>query len=443
MILANLRADPAPRKKTGGIAWREAGKGPPLLLIHGVGLNADAWESQIVALSPRRRLFAVDLPGHGESDRLPDGAELTDYVTAMAQFIDALGVSPVAIVGHSLGALIALGLALDHPEKIAALVTLNAVYCRDPVARSAVEVRAAQLSGGVVDHNGPVARWFPDDPNGPLARRAADWLDAVDPKGYANAYHVFATSDHAHEGRLGGLDCPALFITGVSDPNSTPAMSARMARETPHGNTVALPGARHMMHLTHPAETTNTIWAFLNKAEVKARAELAVHEAEVAAARAEEERLAEVAEEERQAKSEEAARVAEAARAEEERLAEAARAEEERLAQVAEEERRAQAEQAKLDAGVAAILELIREDKWGLARIILGGLYGGDLTAAYDEIEAAALSMVTPLPASDLTGNQSGYAFLSYLRPDNAEYRKKAEYFVARIKDAGAKADGP
>ena len=267
MSWTNLRAESAPRQKTGPIAWREAGTGPPVLLIHGVGLNADAWEPQIVTLSTRRRVIAVDMPGHGQSDLLPDGAGLADYVAAMAGLIDALEISPVPVVGHSMGALIALGLALDHPEKIAALVALNAVYCRDPVARSAVGIRAAQLTGGAFEVEAPIARWYPDDPYGALARHTADWLHAVDPKGYATAYRVFATSDHVHEGRLGELVCRALFLTGVADPSSTPAMSARMAREAPYGRTVALPGARHMMHLTHPAEITNTISAFLDAVE--------------------------------------------------------------------------------------------------------------------------------------------------------------------------------
>jgi pimeloyl-ACP methyl ester carboxylesterase len=266
MSWTNLQGESAPRQKTGGIAWREAGRGPPVLLIHGVGLNADAWEPQIVTLSIRHRIIAADLPGHGQSDLLPDGAGLNAYVTAMVDLIDALGLSPVPVVGHSIGALIALGLALEYPEKIAAVVALNGVYCRDPLARSAVEIRAAQLTGGAFEVAGPIARWYPDDPNGALARRTADWLHAVDPRGYAAAYRVFATSDHLYEGRLGELACRALFLTGVADPNSTPAMSARMAREVPYGRTVALPGARHMMHLTHPAEVTNTIAAFLDAA---------------------------------------------------------------------------------------------------------------------------------------------------------------------------------
>lgn len=266
MEWTSLRLEPAPRQKVGGIAFREAGRGPPVLLIHGVGLNADAWEPQIAGLSTQRRVVAIDLPGHGLSDPLPGAAALADYVDAVAAFIDATGLAPVPLIGHSMGAMVALGLALDHPDKVAVLVALNAVYCRDPLARAAVESRAARLSGGAVDVIGTIQRWFPDKPNGPVARAAAHWLRTVSPRGYGDAYRVFAKSDHAHEGRLGALACRALFMTGVADPNSTVPMSDRMAREAPHGRSVAVPGARHMMHLTHHAEVTNAVAAFLNAA---------------------------------------------------------------------------------------------------------------------------------------------------------------------------------
>lgn len=259
----------APRKHTGGFAWREAGRGPPVLLLHSVGLNADAWEPQLTGLAARRRVIAIDLAGHGQTESLPEGVALEAYTEVVAWLIDALGLSPVPVVGHSFGAMIALGLALDYPEKVSALVTLNAVYCRDAMARAAVEGRAKRLTGASLEVIETVARWFPDDPNGPLARRVANWLRATNPKDYAIAYRVFATADHVHEGRLGELACRALFMTGVADPLSTPAMSERMAHEAPHGRALALPGARHMMNLTHPNETNSAIAAFLAAAQVK------------------------------------------------------------------------------------------------------------------------------------------------------------------------------
>lgn len=125
---------------------------------------------------------------------------------------------------------------------------------------------------------------------------------------------------------------------------------------------------------------------------------------------------------------------AEEARSVEEQRLEAARAEEERQARFAEEQRRAQAEQAELDAKVAGILKAIRGGDWAAADKALGRLGGGDLTAAYDELETAALVVVRPLPARDLVGNHAGYALLKKLRPDNAEYREKVEHYATRVR---------
>lgn len=264
MTWASFAGGLAPRTKTGPFAWRDAGHGAPVLLLHGVGLNADAWEPQLTGLGARRRAVAPDLPGHGQSALLRENPALDDYVASVADLIDALGLAPVPVVGHSFGAMIALGLALDHPEKVASLVALNAVYCRDAHSRAAVEGRAKQLTGTRIDVIGAIARWFPDAPDGPLARRVAGWLRTTDPEGYAAAYRVFASADHVHEGRLGDLACRALFMTGVGDPHSTPAMAERMAHEAPNGRALAIPGARHLMNLEHPAETNSAIAAFLS-----------------------------------------------------------------------------------------------------------------------------------------------------------------------------------
>jgi len=258
-----LRIELAPREKSGPIAWREAGKGPPILLIHTAGLNADAWEPQIAMLRQRRWVVAADLPGHGKSDMLAEGAGLADYVAAMAGLIEALGSPPLPVIGHSLGALIALGLALDYPDKVAAVVGLNTAYCRDALARGAVEARAAQVAKGRIDTAGPIARWFPFDRTGELARHVESWIRKTDPKGYAAAYRVLATADRAYEGRVGNLACPSLFITGVSDSNATPAMSDHLAHEAPGGRSLAIPGANHLPNLTHSMEITNAIQAFL------------------------------------------------------------------------------------------------------------------------------------------------------------------------------------
>ncbi|WP_292153759.1 alpha/beta hydrolase, partial [Mesorhizobium sp.] len=87
------------------------------------------------------------------------------------------------------------------------------------------------------------------------------------PEGYARTYRLFARADGDHAERLQTLAMPALFITGSEDKNSSPAMSAAMARLAPHGRCTVLAGQRHMMAAAAPDLTSRCIAEFLNEGE--------------------------------------------------------------------------------------------------------------------------------------------------------------------------------
>ncbi|WP_206535009.1 flavin reductase, partial [Mesorhizobium sp. M7A.F.Ca.US.007.01.2.1] len=89
----------------------------------------------------------------------------------------------------------------------------------------------------------------------------------VDPEGYARTYRLFARADGDHADRLPTLAVPALFMTGSEDRNSSPAMSAAMARLAPHGRCTVLPGEKHMMAVAAPDLTTRHIVDFLAEDE--------------------------------------------------------------------------------------------------------------------------------------------------------------------------------
>lgn len=231
--------------------------GEPLLLIHGVGLNARAWAPQIAALAATHRVFAVDMPGHGTSSRLPDGAALADYVHWAARVIVALSAGAVNVAGHSMGALIATGLAADYPELVRRVAVLNAVHRRTPEARAAVVARAEAMTAGTFDPAAPLDRWFTRDARDAAPRaQVARWLEQVDPAGYAAAYRAFATGDDAYADRWDSINCPALVLTADGDPNSTPDMTRLMAATAPRGRAVVIEGHRHMVNLTAPDRVT-------------------------------------------------------------------------------------------------------------------------------------------------------------------------------------------
>ncbi|MDX8461631.1 alpha/beta fold hydrolase [Mesorhizobium humile] len=257
-------------KAPDGSGFIRAGSGGPVLFIHGVGMDAKIWQPQIDMMRDRFDLVAIDMLGHGASPLPPQNAELSDFADQAIGLLDHLGLERVAVVGHSMGALVAQEIALRHPSRVGSLVCLNAVFRRPPELAHAVRERAAAL-GGPGDPSAiaaTIARWFGNPIPPPLSDAAATArtaLESVDPQGYARTYRLFAHADTAHVDRLGSLAVPALFMTGSDDRNSTPAMSAAMARLAPSGQCLVLNGEKHMMTIASPKEVTQHITAFLDE----------------------------------------------------------------------------------------------------------------------------------------------------------------------------------
>ncbi|WP_217569790.1 alpha/beta fold hydrolase [Mesorhizobium sp. GbtcB19] len=266
-------------KAPDGTGFIRAGAGAPVLLIHGVGMSAAIWQPQIAAMQDRFDIVAIDMLGHGASPLPPENAGLSDFADQAIRLLDHLGLDRVAVVGHSMGALVAQEIALRAPSRISSLVSLNAVFRRPPELSQAVRERAAAL-GGPGDPSAiaaTIARWF-GNPIPPALAGAATTahaaLESVDAEGYARTYRLFAGADTAHADRLADLAAPALFMTGSEDRNSTPAMSAAMARLAPAGQCLVLAGEKHMMTIASPQKVTQRITAFLDQvADVPASAE--------------------------------------------------------------------------------------------------------------------------------------------------------------------------
>ncbi|MFD1984144.1 alpha/beta fold hydrolase [Mesorhizobium newzealandense] len=255
-----------------GTGFIRAGSGAPVLLIHGVGMNATIWQDQIAQMQDRHDLIAIDMLGHGVSPLPPEHAALSDFADQALRLLDHLGLPSVSIVGHSMGALVALEIALRAPSRVGSIVCLNSVFRRPPALAQAVSERAAALGthGDAAAVAATLARWFGDPLPASLAGAAAmarAALEGVDPQGYARTYRLFAHVDAAHADALAGLAAPALFMTGSQDSNSTPAMSAAMARLAPRGQCLVLSGERHMMAIASPEKVTKHISAFLDAGE--------------------------------------------------------------------------------------------------------------------------------------------------------------------------------
>ncbi|MGW1915853.1 alpha/beta fold hydrolase [Streptomyces sp. NPDC002076] len=107
------------------IAFRMAGRGPAVLLIHGIGDTSDTWADILPGLARDHRIIAPDLTGHGASDKPRADYSVAGFANSMRDLLTVLGIERVTLVGHSLGGGVAMQFAYQFPERCERLVLVG------------------------------------------------------------------------------------------------------------------------------------------------------------------------------------------------------------------------------------------------------------------------------------------------------------------------------
>ncbi len=262
----------------GGIDWNvaEVGTGAPLLLIHGFTGSAAAWTEHLGTLGPGRRCIVLDLPGHGRS-HLDDPALATVERMAadLAAILDRLAAAPADVLGYSLGARIALRLAVAHPEVVDRLVLESpSAGIADPGARAARR-RADDALAARIEQGGITA--FVDEwETSPVfashaalaperARRIRAMRLANDPAGLAASLR--AAGQGVMEPLLARLDevtAQTLVITGALDIVGRPR-AEQVAAGIPGARLEVVDGAGHTPHDEQPEAFARLVSTFLQE----------------------------------------------------------------------------------------------------------------------------------------------------------------------------------
>ena len=246
---------------------------PLVVLIHGVGLNHTMWRAQVESLAPDFALLTYDFLGHGASHN-PDGErKISDYTDQLADLVDHLDARRFALVGFSMGALIARAFASLQPKRVTHLGLLHSTYQRTEAERRSVRERYRMTR----DH-GPSAlieeaieRWF----SPAYGRDQAEVITEIraifarhSGDGYLKAYRLFAHAEAEMRHYPPGIvSCPTLVITGADDPGSTPAMACALCRDLPNARLIINPHHRHMAPLEHAAVVSEQLRSLLSATE--------------------------------------------------------------------------------------------------------------------------------------------------------------------------------
>ncbi|PAK28011.1 alpha/beta hydrolase [Streptomyces sp. alain-838] len=236
---------------------------PPLVLLHGVGLDHTMWEPATTLLADRFTVIIPDLPGHGTRRPVDGEVTLADLADGVAAEIPA----GAHLVGFSLGALVAQQLALHRPELATTLTSVSSVCARTAEERASV---LGRLRTAEADFSASAAasleRWYAGtDVDADRIARTEATLLANDVRSFLGCYRVFATADAELAPRLGGIDVPALAVTGAEDPGSTPDMTHRLAAALPNCRAVVVPGARHMLPVERPQAFVDSLTTFIGE----------------------------------------------------------------------------------------------------------------------------------------------------------------------------------
>lgn len=251
-----------------GTSYLATGQGQPVVLIHGVGLNKEMWGGQIVGLSSQYQVIAYDMLGHGASPRPASGTNLLGYADQLLELLDHLNLPQAAVIGFSMGGLVARAFALHYPERLQSLVVLNSVFNRSEEQRAGVIARTAQAAehGPNANAEAALSRWFSREYQAANPAQIAALRQTLannDPQGYLTTYELFATQDMYRADDLGSIQAPTLIATGELDPGSTPEMAEQLARRIPGAKVAVLPEQRHMMPVESPRLVNQTLLEFL------------------------------------------------------------------------------------------------------------------------------------------------------------------------------------
>ncbi|HEV3000241.1 MAG TPA: alpha/beta fold hydrolase [Solirubrobacteraceae bacterium] len=267
------------RTAAGEISTMQAGDGPPVVMLHGLGATKASFLPTVAALADRHRAIAIDLPGFGDSSkplRAPYHAPW--FARAVVDLLDSLELERADVIGNSMGGRVAIELGLRHPERVRRLALLapSLAWLRDRPWAPLLRLVPPQL-GAIQPAPRPlveaiVRRAIPGAGDGWTAAGVDEFLRSyLTPAGraafYAAARNIYLEEPHGEKGfwtRLPRLEPPALFVWGRQD-QLVPARFARHVR-------AALPAAEHLElscghvpQLEQPQATHDAIRRFLRR----------------------------------------------------------------------------------------------------------------------------------------------------------------------------------
>ena len=249
------------------IAWERRGSGEPLLLVHGLGYARWGWEPVAEGLAGEHEVVLFDNRGIGESDAPAGPYSVQMMAEDAVAVLDAAGIGQAHLLGTSLGAMIALKVALDWPERVGRLV----LACATPGGSGAAPMpdRTVRLMQEAATLPQEVAlRRFVEnalgrEPDPALVDRIMEHRLATGQPPAAWAAQAAAGAAFDVGDRVGEIRAPTLVLTGDEDAVVDPRNSELLQERIPGSRLEIFPGAGHLFFWERPEQFVQVVSEFL------------------------------------------------------------------------------------------------------------------------------------------------------------------------------------
>jgi len=255
------------------IAYRRAGDGPPLVLLHGGPLDSREWRRQLEELSDEFTVVAWDAPGCGQSSDPPEAFRAPEYANCLAALIDAIGLERPHVAGLSFGAVLALELYRQHPEIPRTLILASAYagWLGSLPAEVVPERLRQWLRLADLAPDQWAREWIP----GLLSESApADVVDEViaivsdfHPAGQRTIVRAFGSEADLRD-VLPRIDVPTLLVYGDKDVRSPLSVAEDLHAQISTSRLVVIPGAGHLCDVEAPERFNAEVRSFLRSVQV-------------------------------------------------------------------------------------------------------------------------------------------------------------------------------
>jgi 3-oxoadipate enol-lactonase len=248
---------------------------PWLVCIHSLATDLSVFDAQVDAFARTHRVLRLDLRGHGGTSSTPPPYTIELLVADVVAVMDVLEIERADIVGLSIGAILGLGLAIDHAGRVDRLVVSDARSdAPEPyVAMWDTTIARANSEGIEAVVDGSMERWF----TAPFRERKPPALERLRARAVQTSLDGFIGCARAVQGlaylpRLHEITAPTLFLVGSDDPAAPPAVMEDMAGRVAGSRFVVLPEAGHLTSVEQPEAYTAAVTTFLAEADSTAPA---------------------------------------------------------------------------------------------------------------------------------------------------------------------------